>query len=202
MSEHLKYIQNGTTQFFATYVLANYCMPTLLKVKPSNLINVNKIFITNEIDFFKDIANELEQFDSCYSILYEDDVMFIILIYNREHLFHTIILAENERFLKSFGYEFYGNIINSTIERLKQRYKNYKNRTMDFPHEIGVMLGYPLRDVEAFINNKGRNYILSGCWKVYHDVDNASKTFDDYRRIRENAIKVIDEGKTLRDILE
>ena len=36
-----------------------------------------------------------------------------------------------------------------------------------FPHEIGLFLGYPFEDVMGFIENKGENYLCSGCWKVY-----------------------------------
>ena len=35
----------------------------------------------------------------------------------------------------------------------------------DFPHEIGVFLGYPLTDVVGFIENQGRNFTCCGCWK-------------------------------------
>ena len=36
----------------------------------------------------------------------------------------------------------------------------------DFPHEIGVFLGYPLTDVVGFIENQGRNFTCCGCWKA------------------------------------
>ncbi len=39
----------------------------------------------------------------------------------------------------------------------------------DFPHEIGVFLGYPLADVIGFIQNRGKNFTACGYWKVYTD---------------------------------
>lgn len=39
----------------------------------------------------------------------------------------------------------------------------------EFPHEIGVFLGYPLEDVVGFIRNRGRNYTCCGYWKAYGD---------------------------------
>lgn len=39
----------------------------------------------------------------------------------------------------------------------------------DFPHEIGVFLGYPLGDVVGFIENRGKNFTCCGCWKSYGD---------------------------------
>ena len=52
----------------------------------------------------------------------------------------------------------------------------------DFPHEIGLFLGYPPADVEGFIENKALNYKFSGCWKVYGDADKARETFDRYKK--------------------
>ena len=48
----------------------------------------------------------------------------------------------------------------------------------DFPHEIGVFLGYPLGDVVGFIENRGKNFTCCGCWKSYGDPDAAQKHFD------------------------
>ena len=51
----------------------------------------------------------------------------------------------------------------------------------DFPHEIGIFLGYPLRDVIGFIQNQGQNYTCCGHWKCYGDAEEAQKIFDSYR---------------------
>jgi len=48
----------------------------------------------------------------------------------------------------------------------------------EFPHEIGVFLGYPLGDVVGFIENRGKNFTCCGCWKSYGDPDAAQKHFD------------------------
>ena len=34
----------------------------------------------------------------------------------------------------------------------------------EFPHEVGLFLGYPPEDVCAFIENKGCNHKCVGCW--------------------------------------
>ena len=47
----------------------------------------------------------------------------------------------------------------------------------DFPHEIGVFLGYPLHDVVGFIENAGRNFTCCGCWKAYGDPSAAQRHF-------------------------
>ena len=47
----------------------------------------------------------------------------------------------------------------------------------DFPHEIGVFLGYPLYDVVGFIENAGLNFTCCGCWKAYGDPNAAQQHF-------------------------
>lgn len=51
----------------------------------------------------------------------------------------------------------------------------------DFPHEIGLFLGYPARDVCGFIEDK-HNFKCSGFWKVYDDEEAAQRTFERYRK--------------------
>lgn len=52
----------------------------------------------------------------------------------------------------------------------------------DFPHEIGVFLGYPLADVIGFIQNRGKNFTACGYWKVYTDPAAAQAEFDRYKK--------------------
>lgn len=52
----------------------------------------------------------------------------------------------------------------------------------EFPHEIGLFLGYPPEDVFGFIENKAGGYKTVGCWKVYGDVNAAEKTFAKYKK--------------------
>lgn len=52
----------------------------------------------------------------------------------------------------------------------------------DFPHEIGLFLGYPAEDVRGFIENQACNCKCAGCWKVYGDEDAAKKRFAQYRK--------------------
>ena len=53
---------------------------------------------------------------------------------------------------------------------------------VEFPHEIGLFLGYPPEDVCGFIENKAQNCKCVGCWKVYGDVERAQRTFTKYKK--------------------
>ena len=55
----------------------------------------------------------------------------------------------------------------------------------DFPHEIGLFLGYPPEDVEGFCRHGGQNCKLSGRWKVYGDREAACRRFQRYDHCRD-----------------
>lgn len=51
----------------------------------------------------------------------------------------------------------------ATLEQLASRFNGY------FPHEIGVFLGYPLKDVAAFMGWVSLPFACQTLWKVYGD---------------------------------
>ena len=55
-----------------------------------------------------------------------------------------------------------------------------------FPHEIGLLLGYPPEDVCGFIENRAEGCKCVGCWKVYGDEAQARRTFSQYKRCTEH----------------
>lgn len=52
----------------------------------------------------------------------------------------------------------------------------------DFPHEIGLFLGYPSEDVSGFIKHGAKNSKCVGTWKVYGDEAEAQKKFKLYKK--------------------
>lgn len=52
----------------------------------------------------------------------------------------------------------------------------------EFPHEIGLFLGYPPEDVCGFIANKASGYKCVGYWKVYGDEEKAKKAFAKFEK--------------------
>lgn len=52
----------------------------------------------------------------------------------------------------------------------------------EFPHEIGLFLGYPPEDVRGFMENRERDCKCVGCWKVYSDEEGAKKKFEQYHK--------------------
>ena len=52
----------------------------------------------------------------------------------------------------------------------------------DFPHEIGLFLGYPPEDVLGFMEKGADGCKCVGCWRVYGDEEAARKKFAQYKK--------------------
>jgi hypothetical protein len=87
--------------------------------------------------------------------------------------------SDTAAFLSAAGYGGCADL-EDYLDVLKQRLRDQQ----DFPHEIGIFLGYPLHDVIGFIENKGRRYMLSGDWKVYQNRSSAERLFAAFGRCR------------------
>ena len=75
----------------------------------------------------------------------------------------------------------YGNCnANLCLARLMARLRSGE----DFPHEVGLFLGYPPADVDGFMHRK-EHFKACGLWKVYDDVEGAARQFERCRRCTE-----------------
>ena len=101
---------------------------------------------------------------------------FLIYVYREAQL--SAVLADRavQEFLRQEGYQLpaeqeqTGALLNQLSRRLCCQ--------AEFPHEIGVFLGYPLPDVVGFIENRGQNFTCCGCWKSYGEPVAARRRFD------------------------
>lgn len=67
----------------------------------------------------------------------------------------------------------------------------------DFPHEIGLFLGYPAEDVSGFMENRACGCKCAGCWKVYGDVEAAQKKFAQYKKCTRIYCRLHAQGKDI-----
>jgi hypothetical protein len=109
----------------------------------------------------------------------------LLMIFDKAALLQTLDDALTRDILQKCGY-LKSKGLGTTLRRLKERMK-----TDDFPHEIGLFLGYPPADVEAFIQNLGRNYTCCRYWKVYTDVARAEKIWHQIDEAQRHAFKLI-----------
>ena len=106
-------------------------------------------------------------------------------------------LLENEKnaaFLKEYGYEDLAPaaVLGKLFARIRE--------SADFPHEIGLFLGYPLLDVIGFIENKGKNCLCCGCFKAYSDECAARKLFAKFGKCTEVYQRHYSIGRSIRQL--
>lgn len=67
----------------------------------------------------------------------------------------------------------------------------------DFPHEIGLFLGYPPEDVWGFIELGPYSCKYTGCWKVYGDEDLTRKKFAQFKKCTQVYCDCFAKGSTI-----
>ena len=82
-----------------------------------------------------------------------------------------------------------------------RRHSNPWRPELAYPHEVGVLLGYPLADVRGFIERQGRGATDVGPWKTYGDVAQARATWDRLRTCERLARERWEHGATLEELV-
>lgn len=202
MSDDIFNMRGDKVTSYVMFTFANSCMPTLLNEKPSSLVCFQKKYIEDQERFFQTLKEESDQFRCYYKVLYENGTAFYIIIYQSELLKKVLDQNSNNVILKENGYRKGAENFDYNLFHFQIRFQCFKeNKRVEFPHEVGIFLGYPIIDVEEFIKNKGENYMLCGCWKVYHNVEEAGRTFERFKKQRENAMELFFEGRNLKELL-
>jgi hypothetical protein len=172
--------------------IAGQCAPVLAGIKPSNMLVLENKHI-------KDVVRTLEGTGLSWRCLYAGSEKNIWLIYRRQALQELVLCEEQRSFLMDNGYT--EDTLEQMLIRLGQRFRQYrKGREISFPHEMGVFLGYPMADVKGFIKYEGKNYLYSGYWKVYENVEERKELFRSYEQIRDIFIQEAEKGKNLWEI--
>ncbi len=86
--------------------------------------------------------------------------------------------------------------VEQCVCRLVSRFQSSE----EFPHEVGLFLGYPPEDVCGFIENKACGQKCVGCWKVYGDEDAAKKTFALYKKCTDIYCSQWEKGKSIEQL--
>jgi hypothetical protein len=179
-------------------ILIEACSPTLAGLKPANLIS---LVYTDPEQARSDIG-ELNR------IFVRKGLRAVPLNYSRGHVLLYIYrpsFLRNEfskkgvrEFLAGYGYDC--SDIDRCVAGLGERIRR-RRCSEEFPHEIGLFLGYPLEDVEGFIHHKDVGCKCVGCWRVYGDEEKARKTFRNYRRCTSAYLRSWEMGRKLEDLV-
>lgn len=176
-------------------VLAYHCGPALTGLKAANLISVDREGVPDLRARLGSYCRTFGPRGVYFRILCECSRHTLLLVYDRGLLEDHLALPEAQALLMRDGYPA-GAPLKVLLDRLSRRLECYA----EFPHEIGLFLGYPPEDVEGFQRHRGRNCKLCGYWKVYSDVDRARELFRRYDQCRDSLCRRVARGMTLTEV--
>ena len=172
-------------------LLAIHCAPILSGSKAANIMTVT-------VHEFDRIGYLLEGTGIRSRFLKTKGDKGILYLYREKRLQQYLEKEEIQEFLSEYGYDEVN--IAKMLNLLSKRIQMYNDQDAVFPHEIGVFLEYPLGDVKGFLANEGKNFMYSGYWKVYQDLQGAVRRFTQYDMERELTIQALMQGKSIREI--
>ncbi len=168
--------------------LVEHCSPTLASLKTANLFVMmapdgaelmSQMYYLNCQMKAKGISLVLLRYRNEKALIY---------VCRRNRLEADLRKPRVAEFLAEYGYT--EMTARAAIRHLRDRLADND----DFPHEIGIFLGYPLGDVIGFIENAGRNSKCSGCWKVYCNECEAMRIFAQYKKCRSVYTRLWNQG--------
>ncbi len=173
--------------------LIDRCAPTLAGVKPGNLFSFSGEEKVPEL--LRIWNRQLSDKGIRLTALRQKENRHLILVYRPKALRAILENQDIVRFLDSLGYTGCGEP-EEFLRALASRIESGSG----FPHEIGVLLGYPLHDVRGFIQNRGGNACCSGCWKVYDRREEAECQFRRYDLCTGIYLKMYRLGKSVMQL--
>ena len=172
-------------------LIVRYCSPTLAGLKTANMF-------TCPVNDEEKLLASMDRFNAMLGkkglrllVLRIKDKRALIYAYRPSMLKADLENPISRAILKERGYE-EGSVANM-LRELKQRLCSNE----DFPHEIGLFLGYPPDDVRCFICDRNRGCKCVGCWRAYNDKAGAERTFARFKKCSEVYSKSMEEGNTL-----
>jgi hypothetical protein len=172
--------------------LALQCAPVISGIKISNLLTI-------PAKSLRELSAVLKKTELSFRILYPGRERLVILIYRDTELKEYLEREEVMAFIYKCGYE--TSDISKIFPVFVKRYMRYMELKQDFPHELGLFLGYPIEDVEGFIKENGKNYLYSGYWKVYKDAELKIRLFKNYEKVQTEIVRLLYEGLDIMDII-
>ncbi|PAB58054.1 DUF3793 family protein [Anaeromicrobium sediminis] len=183
MNEHKQCFKQNKDPFIQW--LVGTLGPVILGVKPSEIMS----FKMNDATTNEKIKKIEETFSICkhisYKISYYNGTSIKVLFYNVKSLEKTLKEPRNLKFLASIGYpkKFSLNFfLNHLISKINLGI---------IPTEIGVFLGYPLKDVIGFMGHPSLKLTKVNGWRIYGDSRISDQRYEEFLQAK----------KKIRDLL-
>lgn len=172
------------------------CSEVLAGVKPANLIslvnrtrpcgrNLYQLWQLHHAQLVKRRA------DLTFVVLKNGAQAVLLLCYNQDQLERHLAHAGIRALLHKAGYEA-GESCTSLVNELRGRIASNGS----FPHEIGLFIGYPAKDVAAFMGLVKLPFACQGPWKIYGNPAQSLALAEQFRCCRQRMAAILATGSS------
>lgn len=175
--------------------LIRYSAPTLAGLKTGSLFWYpceGKEELERTVNKWSEIFHEkgLE-----LTVMRKNGQRALLYVYRVDRLEQDLKRVKTCIMLSGAGYAYKDT--GQAVEILKGKIQGCRN----FPHEIGLFLGYPEDDVKGFMENRGKNCKCCGRWKVYSNEENAQKIFCKFKKCEMIYERLFLNGRPVRELI-
>ncbi len=156
--------------------LIRHCAPTLAGIKTASLFTCPYETKQSLLDSVRRMNQWLRPKGLRLLPLRFSEKKALIYLYRPQKLEADLADAAAEEILNRCGY--CTGSCRQCVGELARKLRQQE----EFPHEIGLFLGYPPEDVCGFMEHGPDCCKCTGCWKVYGDEEAARKKFAQYKK--------------------
>jgi len=170
------------------------CAEVLAGVKPANLISIGNRTQPCGRNLYQlwqshheELATRLA--DLSIMVLQTKERALLLLCYNKDHLERHLAHAGIRALLHKAGYDADSANI-ALLGELRRRIGSSDS----FPHEIGLFIGYPAKDVAAFMGLIRLPFACQCLWKIYGNPVQSLDLAEKYRCCRQKMGTILATG--------
>ena len=135
-----------------------------------------------------------------YVELKVEEASSLVLFYNPSALGATLAEPRNARWLARMGYPAAGAAPTPLPKMLAHLVR--RAALCDLPHEVGVFIGYPLKDVAGFMRHIPATPVHHGAWRVYGGVEESLARMRLYARAEADAREAFQRACGVDDFID
>lgn len=173
------------------------CAEVLAGVKPANLISLGnrpQLCGRNLYQLWQSHHEETvtRLGGLTIMVLQTKERALLLLCYNNNQLERHLAHAGIRTLLHKAGYE-----ADSSIEALLGELSRRIVSNASFPHEIGLFIGYPAKDVAAFMGLIKLPFVCQCLWKIYGNPEQSLGLAEQFRSCRQRMGAILSTGSPM-----
>lgn len=191
---HLDEEQHKAVSAFSEWLVSSLS-PTICGSKPSTVLTMTDIRFQPLLALWRTYGKQILTGSVIqFTVLYTSKDRETVLFYRPSILEQCLIHNLHRKFLLQFGYPVSSGL-EPCLEVLQNRFQQC------CPHEVGVLLGIPLKDVLGFMGLENLPLTCRGEWCVYGNPDESLAAMKQYADDRIYVDKLLANGIAPQEIL-